>query len=363
MKISDLKNIEYWAEEYKLPLFLLSNSSGAFSDNLIFLYKNNTIGLYAFGSRKKADEQKGYTYFMKKDGFQKYFFRVEKIEKLVNAFVDRVKKQKLKQLDNQELQNLFWESLRVLEKYGKVYDKAEPIYLKKFENIKNRKVQSKLNQVAKHRLKLKKMSKDIFYVLIEKILKELAGRSRVTFNDLYFYTMDELVALLLKNRKVNIQKRKNGYILFKFKGKKEIIVGQSFIKFKQYIAKKEKSDFQNKELFGTVVSKGKVQGRVTLLLHNKKNLNKVVKAFKKGSVLVTEMTRPDSIMACKKANAIITDEGGITCHAAIISREFKIPCVVGTKIATKVLKDGDLVEVDADKGVIKIIKQYVNEKF
>jgi len=55
----------------------------------------------------------------------------------------------------------------------------------------------------------------------------------------------------------------------------------------------------------------------------------------------------------KKAGAIVTDEGGITCHAAIVSRELGIPCVVGTKIVTKVFKDGDLVEVDANKGLVK----------
>jgi pyruvate,water dikinase len=55
----------------------------------------------------------------------------------------------------------------------------------------------------------------------------------------------------------------------------------------------------------------------------------------------------------KKAVAIVTDEGGVLCHAAIISRELNIPCVVGTKIATQSLSDGDLVEVDAYKGVIK----------
>lgn len=52
----------------------------------------------------------------------------------------------------------------------------------------------------------------------------------------------------------------------------------------------------------------------------------------------------------------IIDEVGILCHAAIVSREFKIPCIVGTKFATKVFKDGDLVEVDADKGVVRKIK-------
>lgn len=57
----------------------------------------------------------------------------------------------------------------------------------------------------------------------------------------------------------------------------------------------------------------------------------------------------------KKAVAIITDAGGITCHAAIISRELRIPCVIGTQIASRVLKDGDLVEVDANRGVVEIL--------
>ena len=59
----------------------------------------------------------------------------------------------------------------------------------------------------------------------------------------------------------------------------------------------------------------------------------------------------------KKAAAIVTDEGGITSHAAIVAREVGIPCVIGAKIATKALKDGDLVEVDADKGIVRIIKK------
>jgi len=59
------------------------------------------------------------------------------------------------------------------------------------------------------------------------------------------------------------------------------------------------------------------------------------------------------MLACRKAAAIVTDEGGITSHAAIISRELGIPCIVGTGIATKVFKDGDRITVDADKGIAK----------
>ncbi|MEM4554604.1 MAG: phosphoenolpyruvate synthase [Candidatus Anstonellaceae archaeon] len=72
----------------------------------------------------------------------------------------------------------------------------------------------------------------------------------------------------------------------------------------------------------------------------------------KGDVLVTEMTTPDFVPAMKKAAAIITNSGGMTCHAAIVSREMGIPCIVGTKNATEVLKEGQFVTVDAIRGII-----------
>ena len=80
-----------------------------------------------------------------------------------------------------------------------------------------------------------------------------------------------------------------------------------------------------------------------------------LKKIKQGDVLVATMTRQDFVPAMRKAVAIITDEGGVTCHAAIIARKLGIPCLVNTQIATKVLHDGDLVEVDAEKGMVKKI--------
>lgn len=59
----------------------------------------------------------------------------------------------------------------------------------------------------------------------------------------------------------------------------------------------------------------------------------------------------------RKAKAIITDEGGITCHAAILSRELGIPCIIGTKVATKVLKNGDRIEIDTNAGLVKIVHE------
>ena len=99
---------------------------------------------------------------------------------------------------------------------------------------------------------------------------------------------------------------------------------------------------------GTPVFKGVVKGRVKLI-DQKASLSSIPK----NMVLVTQMTKPDMIPALKHAKAIVTDEGGVLCHAANIMREFKIVGITGAKIATSVLKDGDYVEVDADKGIVK----------
>jgi phosphohistidine swiveling domain-containing protein len=106
------------------------------------------------------------------------------------------------------------------------------------------------------------------------------------------------------------------------------------------------------ELKGEIGSRGKVRGKVQIILSTKE-----FGKFKDGNILVAPMTRPEYVPLMRKAAAIITDEGGITCHAAIVSRELGIPCIIGTKVATKILKDGDLVEVDAEKGIVKILKK------
>jgi phosphohistidine swiveling domain-containing protein len=98
--------------------------------------------------------------------------------------------------------------------------------------------------------------------------------------------------------------------------------------------------------------RGVVRGRVRVVLDMNAN-----HGFQLGEILVTGMTRPEYVPLMRLALAIVTDEGGITCHAAIVSRELKKPCIIGTKIATQVLHDGDLVEVDADAGVVRVIEQ------
>lgn len=110
------------------------------------------------------------------------------------------------------------------------------------------------------------------------------------------------------------------------------------------------------EIKGVVANKGRYKGNVKIIktIFSDK-VKEEVKKFEKGDVLVANTTGPEIMDICQKAGAIITDEGGITSHAAIISRELGIPCIIGTKIATQILKDGDNVEVNAEEGVVRKI--------
>jgi len=103
-----------------------------------------------------------------------------------------------------------------------------------------------------------------------------------------------------------------------------------------------------KEVWGTPASAGVARGNVCIVLGPK-----MFSKFKKGNILVAQMTRPDFVPIMRNAAAFVTDEGGLTSHAAIVAREMGKPCVVGAKIATEVFKDGDRVEVDANKGLVR----------
>ncbi|MEK7525963.1 MAG: PEP-utilizing enzyme [Patescibacteria group bacterium] len=103
---------------------------------------------------------------------------------------------------------------------------------------------------------------------------------------------------------------------------------------------------------GIPASLGKAKGKVKIIMSSDTDSYGTIK---EGDVLVSDTTNPDMTPVMKKVSAIITDMGGVTSHAAIVTRELGIPCIVGTRNATQVLKDGMEVEVDAFSGTIRII--------
>ena len=111
---------------------------------------------------------------------------------------------------------------------------------------------------------------------------------------------------------------------------------------------------------GLPASPGIGRGKVKLI----KDISEI-NLVEEGDVLVTAMTNPDMVPAMRKCAGVVTDEGGRTCHAAIVSRELQIPCIVGAKTATKTLKTGDTVTVDAVRGIVyegEVLKEKEEKK-
>ena len=178
---------------------------------------------------------------------------------------------------------------------------------------------------------------DKFYEILglaRPIFQEVASKIGVSFKELAFYDVDSIL--------VGIPKKVRMPYSYLYLNGKQSIINEKFVDFKR--------DYKE-EVTGTPAYGGIVKGFVKIVKHPS-DIKKVIP----NDILVTQMTLPSFILAMQKASAFVTDEGGITCHAAIISRELKKPCIIGTKIATKVFKDGDLVEVDANKGIVRKIK-------
>ncbi len=180
------------------------------------------------------------------------------------------------------------------------------------------------------------------------LLDEIIVRKGMSKEDVLNYSIDELIDII-KGKNIDNTERKDGFALVSLGGNHSIY-GKTY---ENVIAEHGLGDvFSDVERVmnfrGVIANKGNVRGKVRVI-DDAKDINK----FEDGEILVTYMTTMEFTPLFKKAKGIITDEGGLSSHAAIISREFDVPCIVGTQIATRTLKTGDVVEMD-DKGCVRV---------
>lgn len=186
---------------------------------------------------------------------------------------------------------------------------------------------------------------------MRRVFKEIAKRFEITLNQARFMLTPEYEKLLVGEGfdLLQLAQRERFCVLYSENGFDKILGNEART---LAASAEEKHDLAVKELRGQTASLGSkpgvVRGTVKIVM-TPADMPKM----RQGDVLVAVATNPDVVPAMKKAAAIVTEQGGVTCHAAIVSRELGIPCVIGTKIATRVLRDGDDVEVDAAKGIVK----------
>jgi len=190
--------------------------------------------------------------------------------------------------------------------------------------------------------------------LLFDILKNVSAKTGIATSYLGYIVFDELPNVLrglinkdiLKNRK-----EKGIYMVVEATGYK-IYEGEEANSLMNETEKILSQGGERDILYGQVASQGYAKGLARVIL----GLSDFDK-FQEGEVLVTGMTRPEFVPLMKKAVAIVTNEGGITSHAAIVSRELDKPCIIGTKNATQMIHDGDLVEVRAHHGTVRILER------
>lgn len=249
------------------------------------------------------------------------------------------------------------------------YSKTEFFYTDLAYTVAQQKNDEKIHENLKRLGELKNTAREklntIFFgtnSYLSDFLDKISEKFTLNRNDLEYYSKEEIYQLFdgLKVSSKNISMRKKAFIM---KGdssnKLETIVGEDAIKI---IGSFSESQNKNMEVLkvikGIIANKGKAEGSAKIIRADYDNfdaLGEKVEEMNPGDILFAETTSPELIQACKKASAIVTDQGGLLSHAAIISRELNIPCIVGTNDATKVFKDGDKVEVDADNGIVKKI--------
>jgi phosphoenolpyruvate synthase/pyruvate phosphate dikinase len=193
------------------------------------------------------------------------------------------------------------------------------------------------------------------YFLIQPLFIEIAKRGKISLYELCLCNVNEIISFL-SNKNLpstnELDKRKKYYLYIVRNGRFKFYSGKkAYVLFRNEI-KEEHLDSVITKFKGVPASRGIGKGKVHIILGKEELVD-----FKDREVLVTIMTNPDFVTVMKKASAIVTDEGGVLCHAAIVSRELGTPCIVGTKIATKILNNGDLINVDAEKGIVDILSK------
>lgn len=188
------------------------------------------------------------------------------------------------------------------------------------------------------------------------LLKKISEKTNVSKEQLLSYKIQEIIDLVRSGNIINTEV---------IDDRSSFFAGNSLEEFGK-ISERRSQKFFNKyreisdTIRGTVAYPGTLTAKATVLLPNWKEFSKIsetIENMNQGDILVAETTSPEIMPAIKKASAIITNQGGMLSHAAIVAREMKIPCIIGTdKDVILNIKTGDLIEVNADEGVIKKLK-------
>lgn len=328
--------------------------------DFLTVYNNGLMGTWIENSAAEKALENGKEIFSSKENFDTFEAGFRQIIEEADIFIKNSK-----QLDSITLNNFFNLRAIILKLYY-YFEKTEFFFTDACYYGEMSEVLKKNMFTLGDDLKMK--SRPMLVELLTTILYHFVGLVSNQYDTdaeaVKFYSIDELVALMESGTIVDssiITERQKSYIMYSENEAVFEITGED----KTAILEKFKEpDYASMTEFkGVIANKGKVTAKVKVILPK---LDIPYEQFVKelhsmdmpeGEILVTETTSPDFVPLMKKAGGIIANQGGLNSHAAIMSRELNVPCLVGTYYATHVLATGDLIELDADNGAVKIIEK------
>lgn len=219
---------------------------------------------------------------------------------------------------------------------------------------------SLFGKLANDRLELKRWWTGGEYLFLP-LFEEIVRRLNVSLDDFFMgYRIQEIYQALEEGKLLSsetISQRKRLYACILEGEEFRFLEGEKAQQlYDEYITAPQAVSPDKHQLRGTIANTGVAKGIARIIrVEDLQELMNDMNRFQEGEIIVTTMTQPAVVSLARKAAAIVTNEGGITSHAAILAREFGIPCLVGTKTATGLIQDGDLIEVNGSEGVVKIL--------
>lgn len=315
---------------------------------------------HSFIHREKERQclQKGLEVFSRENSYAEYAdgFR-SYIEMAKQQIIPRFRSPTL--VTKPELQEL----LPVLGKFWYFYGMTEFSYhdlaYERLLETKDPVLQKNLDDLAKLKFEGREILNAYIFEdgVLHSLLRGIARRYLKHEDDGEFLFSAELLGLYdgMKVPTETIRQRRDAFGCVSFAGEVRFFTYEEAVRIWDELHEVRKSG----SIRGTIANRGVASGRVVIapMLVSPKAIAEVAARMKNGDVLVAESTTPELMSLCNKAAAIVADQGGMLSHAAIVSRELGIPCIIGAGNATELLNDGDLVEVDAEQGVVKILKR------
>lgn len=253
------------------------------------------------------------------------------------------------------------EYLQIISEVWKYYSKTEFFYTdkvaKKLLETKDSELENNLKELEQIKNDGRSFMNSLIFIpnsYLDKLLILISNKIKANKDDLKWYSVEELSQQTIIDTET-VEIRKKFYCMVSIESSIQYVYSETD-EFLQFFVSEDK-----KEIRGVVANKGIVRGKVKIIPPNYyadfSILKSLFEEMDKGDILVAETTSPELMTACSKAGAIITNQGGLLSHAAIVSRELNIPCIIGTGNATEILKDGYEVEVNANDGFVKILNK------